>query len=106
METRNVNKGISKDEFENQKEYSFSEAREILGPCKRKKLCEFKQEQHWEEGGVWETETDAGTYPRGWFDHGDPKILEEYDVWINERGDMLLAQPLPENTLNIKDFEF
>lgn len=93
MASRNVNKGIRKADFKSEKEYSFTEAQEILGPCKRKKITFKKHKQYC-------------VYPSGWEDLEKPTIIEEYDVWVNKRGDMLLAIPLPENTLNIKDFEF
>lgn len=107
--TRKIYRGISKAAFKNKKEYSFTEAREILGPCKRKELTYLEQKQYYyPERNQWDAATDAAafeTYPPGWFDNCTPKILEKYDVWVNERGDMLLAQPLPENTLNINNFK-
>ena len=101
--TRKIYRGLSKASFTNQKEYSFTEAQEILGPCIRKKLTYIEQKE------IWKAITSAYN-PKDltrciWTNKGTPKILEEFDVWVNERGDMLLAIPLPENTLNINDFK-
>ena len=92
--TRTIYRGISKSSFKSEKEYSFTEAQEILGPCKRKEIYYAEQEQDWQQ-----------MRPLAWSDKGEAKILEKYDVWLNERGDMLLAIPLPKSTLNIKDFD-
>lgn len=95
MVTRTVYKGVSKASFKNKKEYSFTKAQEILGFCKRKEIFYTKQEQLLQQ-----------YEPIEWTAKEKTQILEKFDVWINERGDMLLAIPLPEKTLNINDFEF
>ena len=101
--TRTIYRGISKASFKNQKEYSFTDAQDILGFCKRKKLTYLKQEQIWQE--IDRHRIFDIPQSDEWCNKGTPKILETFDVWINERGDMLLAIPLPESTLNIKDFD-
>ena len=86
MEKRTIHRGISKASFKDQKEYSYSEARELLGECKRSTIPYIEQEQ---------------CLSGEWHDIPEPKIIEKNDFWINKRGDLLLATPLPENTLNI-----
>ena len=101
--TRTIYRGISKASFKNKKEYSFTEAQDILGFCKRKEITYLKQEQIWNEVD-YRQYYDMPTVSE-WSNQGKAQILEKFDVWVNERGDMLLAQPLPENTLNINDFK-
>lgn len=93
MKKRTIFKGVKKESFK-QEPVSYDQARNILGPCQRRTMNYCRQEQTWQEGGVWETYGDAGVIPQGWFDFGKPEIIQTYDVWINERGDMLLATPL------------
>lgn len=74
----------------------------ILGPCKRKEILYLEQEQIWQE--IDPHRSFDNPLSDEWSNKGTPKILEKFDVWINERGDMLLALPL-EGTLNIKDYD-
>ena len=101
--TRKIYRGISKSSFKNRQRYYFREAMNILGPCKRKEITYLEQEQIWQE--IDRHRIFDIPQSDEWCNKGTPKILEKYDVWLNERGDMLLAIPLPENTLNIKDFD-
>lgn len=75
------------------RKYTYHEAVSILGPCQRKTVqygcvdevfCE-------ESTNIYEEPVPAGWYK----DHNTEIIFDEYDVWINKRGNALLAIPLP-----------
>ena len=97
--------GIDKKSFKDNKEYDGIEAMRILGACERKTLtCTYIKEilvpEEWMEDpvfpGYWE--------PEHWAPCQGTEFEEKYDVWINAQGYMLLAQPLPDNIVNINDF--
>ncbi len=86
--TRTEFHGISSAEFADQKKYTQLEASQKLGECK-KQLMEYSSvEQKFFKGwksGIHEK-------PDRWEDiDGTKKILELYEVWVNESGEMLLA---------------
>lgn len=82
MKTRIHLFGRSRESFFDQKEYGYFEAVDLLGPCKRisKEYGTIMQ--------GWSSST-------GWSDVDLKQVKERYDVWQNERGDMILAKPLP-----------
>ncbi len=86
--------GKSKRSFKDQKEYAYGEALEKLGPCRRRTMNYGTVDQRWDNGCT-PTSYDDTYVPAQWRDIPCTKVVREtYDVWVNEQGDMLLAQPL------------
>lgn len=93
-EKRERSFGKSKKSFRDQKEYAYGEALEKLGPCRRCMMNYGTVDQRWDEGYTPSSYDDIYV-PAQWKDIPATRVVREtYDVWQNERGDMLLAQPL------------
>lgn len=99
---RTIVTGTKRSEIKNQKEYYYNEALQLLGPCTRKTKKVWEQQQEWHfSRSVTDTYWEGGysyTYdsilPAGWYNVGEKKLIEKYDVWQNGKGDFLLATPL------------
>lgn len=84
MEKRTCYFGTPKKNFHCPTKFNYSEALELIGPCTRITV----------EYGTCEEKYDpiTSTWNK---DHQTRKVLERYDVWMNENGIMILAIDFP-----------